>query len=91
MLAKKKKKRVETKKQGAVLTVKKVCPLGINERQRRSQINCTVRASCPTRIKTAMRLLISAKSLLLPSELDMVDAIMVTFCHCKLSVREKST
>lgn len=47
----------------------------------------TVKVSCPARIKTAMKLLISANNLLLAIGLTAVIAIIVTFCHQQQRVK----
>ena len=41
----------------------------------------TVKVSCPIRIKTAIKLFISANNFLLPRELVTVLAITLTFCN----------
>lgn len=42
----------------------------------------TVKVSCPARMKTAMKLLTCANNFLLPTGLETVIAITVTFCNC---------
>jgi len=37
---------------------------------------------CPENIKRAIKLLISANSFLLPAAVDVVEAIIETFCNC---------